>query len=238
MKIPSYSSVFIVFFGASCAYAQTPNPTFAGVYVDPGYVAVPAVREPDVYPMTAAGRAALERFDLFATPNQLDDCADVPMPDLIFNGDPMEMIQQDGQIVFHYERLDTRRIIHMDGAPPPADHPHSVHGYSVGRWVGNDELVVETTRIFEGVIKVDSGHPISRDMRLTERYWREPGSRDLRVEIRVDDPVYYTDTVVLGRELAYTVEEEVRPWGCVNLGPKDEEPDIDELLRMLEELEQ
>jgi len=235
MKISPYSAVFIGILAASAGRSQTPD--FSGVYVDPGYVAVPAVSEPDVYPFTAAGREAFARFDPYSAPNQDDDCAAESMPGLVFNGDPMEMLQDDGGLVFHYERRDTRRTIHLDGAAPPADQPRSGLGYSVGRWVGNDELVIETTHLLDGAIRANEGQPLSRDARVTERYWREPGQRDLHVEVRVDDPVNYTETVILGRELSHTTEDVVRPWECVNLGPKDAEPDIDELVRMLEQLD-
>ena len=215
--------------------AQTPD--FSGVYVDPGYVAIPAVRQPAVYPFTEAGRRAFENFDPYSAPNQDDDCVADPMPGLVFSGDPMEMIQEEGVLVLHYERRDMRRTIHIDGSPPRADHEHTGLGYSVGRWVADNELVIETTHLLDGVLQTNMGYPMSREARLIERYWRDPGERDLHVELRVEDPVNYTETVVLGRELSYSEDDEVKPWSCVNLGPKDAEPDIDELVRMLEELD-
>ena len=80
------------------------------------------------------------------------------------------------------------------------------------------------------------GHPLSAETRLTERYWREPGTRDLHVELLIDDPVNYTETVRLGRDLVWSTEDEVQPWDCVDFGPKDGELDLDELVQMLEDL--
>ncbi len=77
---------------------------------------------------------------------------------------------------------------------------------------------------------------MSTEGRLTERYWREPGENDLQLEVTVDDPVNYTDTFTLGRPWVWAPHEEVRQWVCIDLGPGDTEPDIDELTRLLEEL--
>ena len=41
----------------------------------------------------------------------------------------------------------------------------------------------------------------------------------------------------MGRAFIWAPDEEIRDYGCVSLGPKDAPPDLDELVRMLEELE-
>jgi len=209
---------------------------FYGVYVAPIYVAVPEVSQPDVFPFTAEGERAHDEYDVFsAAPNQADDCAAESMPGVLWSGDPMEILQEDGRLVFHYERRNTVRTIHMDGAPPPEDEPHTGLGFSVGRWEG-DELWIETTHMRGGVIRANRPWPISPEGRVTERYWREPGGDTLHMELLVDDPLNYTATVTFGREWVFSPEDEVLPWECVSLGPRDSEPDIDELARMLEEL--
>ena len=77
---------------------------------------------------------------------------------------------------------------------------------------------------------------MSREARVTERYWRNPGEKDLQLELAVDDPVNYTQTVILGREFVWSADEQIRPWECVSLGQRDTAPDLDEVTRMLEEL--
>ncbi len=222
---------------SATAYAQAPDPDFSGVYIAAIYVAVPDVTEPDVYPFTDAGRAAFAQFDPYSAVYQDDDCEIAPMPSLIFNGDPMEILADGDDLVFHYERSNIRRTIHMDGSAPSADEPHTVLGYSVGRWNGADELIIETTHLLAGAIRTSEGQPMSSEARAVERYRREPGERDLRVSLTVYDSVNYTAPVEFGRALVYSTEDEVKDWGCVDLGPKDAPPDIDELVRMLEQLE-
>ena len=99
-----------------------------------------------------------------------------------------------------------------------------------------DVLTVETTHTTGGVIRNLRGHPLSPDTRLMERYWREPQEMDLRLELVIEDPANYTEAITLGRQWVWAPEEEVHGWECISLGPKDAEPDLDELARMLEEL--
>ena len=71
---------------------------------------------------------------------------------------------------------------------------------------------------------------------MTERYWREPGSLDLQLELVIEDPVYYTEVFTMGREYIWAPHEEIREWVCVDFGDSTAPPDIDEMIRMLEEL--
>lgn len=218
------------------AQAADSSDDFFGVYVGAIYVAVPDVTEPEVFPFTAEGERAFNEYDVYSVaPNQSDDCAVESIPNLLWSGDPMEITQEDGRIVFHYERGNTVRTIHMDGASAPDDQPHTELGYSVGRWMGG-ELWIETTHLLDGVIRSNEGYPLSRSGRLTERYWREPGDRTLHMELIVDDPVNYSDSLTFARVWEWSEDDEVRQWGCVSLGPRDAAPDVDELARMLEEL--
>ena len=131
----------------------------------------------------------------------------------------------------HYEHGGAVRVVHMDGAPPPADHPHTRLGYSVGHWEG-DVLTIETTHLESGVVFTNRGYPLSPQTRLTERYTRD-AEMDLHMELVVEDPVNYTEPVTLGREWVWSPDDRIIPWNCVSLGGRDGEPDIDELRRIL-----
>jgi len=240
----SLQFVFIAaIIGQVTASAQSPGseavdsqPDFLGIYVAPVYLGVPPVTQPNIFPFTAAGERSFNNYDpLVSAPNQSDDCAAENMPGILWAGDPMEILQEDGRIVMRYERRNTVRTIHMDSVSPAADHPHTDFGYSVGRWSGA-ELLVETTHMIGGVIRPNRGYPISQEGRVTERYWREAGDDILRMELFVDDPINYTETVKLGRDWVWAPDDEVRPWECISLGTRGSEPDIDELARMLEAL--
>ena len=207
-----------------------------GIYAPPVYDGGgPARTGPDVIPFTEEGRRAADAYvPERDSPRVLDDCSAETMPRIVWTGNPMQILEEDGRLVFRYERGNTVRPIVMDGTPPPANQPHIDLGHSVGSWVG-DVLTIETTHMSSGVV-TDGTRPLSREGRVTERYWRESGENDLQLELEIDDPVNYAETFKIRREFIWAPHEQIRPWVCVSLGPKDTPPDIDELARMLEEL--
>ena len=207
-----------------------------GVYAPPIYDGGgPPRTEPDVIPFTVEGqRAANAYVPARDNPRVLNDCVAETMPRILWTGNPIEILEEAGGLVIRYERGNTVRSIDMAGTPPAANRLHTDLGYSVGRWVG-DVLTIETTHMSGGVVS-DGTRPLSPEGRVTERYWRESGENDVRLELEIDDPVNYAQTFKMGREFIWAPEEQVRPWECVSLGPKDTPPDIDELARMLEEL--
>ncbi len=193
--------------------------------------------EPDVYPFTAEGERGHSAYDpLVADPRQVDDCAPESIPAILWSGtvNTMQMDQAQGRIVMRFEHGGTVRPIHMDATAPATDRPHTELGYSTGHWEGT-VLAVETTHLAAGFIFTNRGYPLSREARITERYWRDAG-KNLQMDLVIDDPLNYTQPVKLAREWIWSPNEQVRPWDCVSLGPRDSEPDIDALRRLLNEL--
>lgn len=230
----------ICVFGAIRANAQQGSESgvdFLGIYAPPIYDGGgPPRRNPEVVPLSEAGRLALEAYDpVLDNPRLQNDCAPEFMPRLLFTGNPMELRQGEGDtLIIHYERGETVRTIEMGGASAPEDQTRTDLGYSVGRWEG-DVLTIETTHM-SGQPVSDGVQPLSLEARVTERYWREPGSMDLQLELEVDDPLFYTETFIVGREYIWAPEEEIQEWVCVDFGDSTQPPDIDEFLQMLEEL--
>ena len=214
-----------------------PGADFFGIYIQKVLVGRRPMEpdtEPDAIPYTAQGRRAFDEHDPELDPRSLDDCATDPMPRILWTPDPVEIREEDGMLVIHFERGSVIRPVVMDGTAPAASQPNTHLGYSAGRWEG-DVLIIETTHMSGGVLS-GNGWPVSPNGRVTERYWREPGSNDLLMELEIDDPVNYTEPFTLGRTFIWAPHEEIRPWVCVSLGPNDVPPDLDELTRMLEEL--
>ena len=216
------------------------TPDFSGVYTvglfGIGALGPTAIEEPDPYPFTLQGERAHNAYDpLVSDIRQTDDCAQDPMPEILWSGNPIEIIQEDDSIAIRYEDVDTVRSIAMNGPPPPADQPRTPLGYSVGRWEG-EVLTVQTTHTTASMIFSNRGRPISPGARITERYYRQPGNH-LRLAIEIDDPVNYTEVFTITRMMMWAPDEQVRPWECFSLGPRDSEPqDIDDIARMLEAL--
>ena len=206
---------------------------YAAVYVGSPETVIP----PEEYPFTAQGERAFSSYDpAVDDPRVGRDCAPERMPAILWSANPMEIVQEDDRIVIRFEAGDTVRSIPLNGLSAPVDQPHTELGYSVAYWVG-DVLTVETTHMMGGVIVNDMGQPISPDARITERYWREPGESNLQMELLVDDPVNYTEPAKLRRVWVWSPGEQVRPWSCFGLGPRESgATEVDDLARMLEEL--
>ncbi len=210
---------------------------FSGVYavgVFGGDEGPTTIAQPDPYPFTPEGERAHDAYNpLVSDIRQTDDCAKDPMPEILWSGNPIEISQEDDRIMIRYEDADTLRSIIMNGPPPAPDQPRNLLGYSVGRWEG-EVLTIETTHTTAVAIFSNRGRPISPDVTITERYHRQPGNH-LRLEIEIDDPVNYTEPFTITRMMMWAPDEQVRPWECISLGPRESE-DIDEIARMLEEL--
>ncbi|HEY5623758.1 MAG TPA: hypothetical protein VIV14_08345 [Gammaproteobacteria bacterium] len=233
---PLSCALILEFVAASLAIAQTSSPDITGVYMPAAFVDTPTIVGPDVYPLTAAGQARVADFSEFNEPNQADDCAPERVPNVFWHGAAMQISENGGNLIFHYERGNTTRTVFMNRGPAPASHPPSLVGFSTGAWDG-ETLVIETTHLAGGSLRNNRAQPLSAEARLTERYRREPGSDVLRLELTVEDPVYYTEPFTLSRELIYSSDDSLQDWVCVSLGPRDkEELDLDELARMLEGL--
>ena len=134
------------------------DPDFSGIYAG-----APTIIEPDVYPFTVEGERAHGVYDpLIGDPRQVDDCAPESMPAILWAGtlNTMEISLVDETIVMHLEHGGTIRSIHMAGARPSADQPHTELGFSMGSWSG-DVLTVETTHLAGGVVFTSRGYPVS-----------------------------------------------------------------------------
>lgn len=209
--------------------AQDTAPDFSGIYEGASTIV-----EPDVYPFTSRGEQEHAAYDpLMGDPRQVDDCAPESMPAILWAGtlNTMEITHDGDTIVMHLEHGGTFRSIHLNGDEPFTDQSRTELGISRGTWTG-ETLTIETTHLAGGVLFTSRGYPVSSEARLIERYRRENG-KSLQMELVIDDPVNYTRPLRLTREWLWAPNEQVLPWNCISLGPRDAEPDIDELRRLL-----
>ena len=123
---------------------------------------------------------------------------------------PVEIIQSDDEIIFHHEYFDVRRIIPIGGEPPRPDTPHTLHGYSLGRWEG-EVLVIETSHLVENIHTIQTS-PMTTTV---ERFqWNDDRTR-LLLDVEIDDPVYYDGPVRLARaEYVPNPGDYIAEWFC------------------------
>jgi len=143
--------------------------------------------------LTPEGRAEFERFSEENDPTLKCIMPGVPLG--VHDPYPLEIIQQDHQIVLLHEHFHMVRRFFMDGREAPDDWWPSLVGFSVGHWEGNS-LLVRTTHLAPN-LTWHNGMPFSGDPEayVEERY-RFDGD-ELFLTAEVFDPRYYEEPYVI-----------------------------------------
>ncbi|MGZ6038918.1 MAG: hypothetical protein ACXWKR_09620 [Phenylobacterium sp.] len=156
-------------------------------------------------PFTPAGERAHE-YNLTKTidPEALCILGGIPRHDA--SALPFEVLHTPKRLAFLY-LYTTYRFIPLDGRPREEDPDPKYFGNPVGTWDG-DTLVIDSVGFKDskdGKLWIDeNGDPQSDAAHVVER-WTRPDAAHIHVEIRIDDPKYYTRpftfsrTWVLGR---------------------------------------
>ncbi len=171
-------------------------------------------REGVVELLTARAMALVDAFDELAAPKY--DCGPATLPGLF--GDPyaFRVEQHSDRVTFTYEKDDIVRTVWLDGHEhvPPGAGSFFVHGYSTGRYQG-EQLVVETTKFtFDpaGIAGDFMSAPSSTQKRLVERYTRHGDS--LRMNLTVEDPIFLLKPISYVMKWRPSDDELSLPWDC------------------------
>ena len=102
-----------------------------------------------------------------------------------------QILQTPQSVVILYQYNKIWRVIWTDGRELPKDPDPRWFGYSVGKWVDDYTLVVETSGTDERTWLDRAGRPHSDQLRVEERFHRV--DRDhLELTVTINDPVMYT----------------------------------------------
>ena len=102
-----------------------------------------------------------------------------------------QIFQTPASVVMLYEFDKIWRVIWTDGRELPQDPEPRWFGYSVGKWVDDYTLVVESKGMDDRAWVDHAGRPQSADLRVEERFHRVDHDR-LEWTVLVDDPKMYT----------------------------------------------
>ena len=214
------TSSFTIGLFARSQQARSETPDLAGIFT--GRMCMPGSsdvcpemsREASAELLTARAKAFSEAFDELAVPKY--DCAPTSLPTMF--GDPyaFQVEQLSDRLTFTYEKDDVVRTIWLEGNvhPEPRVGEFFSHGYSTGRYEGN-ELVVETTKFaFDptGIAGDFIMAPSSTQKRLIERYSREGDS--LKMDLAVEDPIFLLEPIGYVMEWRLSDQALSLPWGC------------------------
>lgn len=102
-----------------------------------------------------------------------------------------QILQTPQAVIVLYTYGKIWRVIWTDGRELPKDPEPRWFGYSVGKWIDDQTLVVETTGINESTWIDRAGRPHSADLRVEERFHR--ADRDhLELTVTIIDPTMYS----------------------------------------------
>ena len=104
---------------------------------------------------------------------------------------PFQIVQTPNQVLMLYMFEKRWRVIWTDGRALPTDPDPRWYGYSVGRWVDDYTLVVQTVGTDDRTWLDNAGNPHSNSLRTEERYHRV-NQATLELTVTLDDPVVYT----------------------------------------------
>ena len=194
-----------------------PRHDLSGVW-DPGEVgiqifgaaAMPADGKPEhALPFTPAGLEALNRNKpnggnagaLLAENNDpvfTCDPQGMPREDL-YEMRTTQIVQTPLKIYLMYTFGRVWRVIWLDGRALPKDPEPRWYGYSIGKWVDDTTLLVETTGLDDRTWIDRAGRPHSSDLRVEERFHRVDHDH-LELSVTINDPqMYATPWVALDK---------------------------------------
>jgi hypothetical protein len=102
-----------------------------------------------------------------------------------------QVLQTPQSVVILYQFNKVWRVIWTDGRELPKDPEPRWYGYSVGKWVDDYTLVVNTIGTDERTWIDRAGRPHSADLRVEERFHRADHDH-LELTVTIDDPKMYT----------------------------------------------
>ncbi|HTT03147.1 MAG TPA: DUF6152 family protein [Steroidobacteraceae bacterium] len=153
---------------------------------------VAALDDPDKLPLTAAGTAALKRFDE-KTMHPGVNCVPFPAPVFMVTPDLKRITKADGVLLIDGEFDGAQRTVYMNVATHDGV-PQSIQGHSIGRWEGKT-LVIDTTQFAYHRMGNAYGLPSSSHKHLVERLTPNDQATSLTYHFELTDPEYLTKTV-------------------------------------------
>jgi len=123
-------------------------------------------------------------------PIVLGDPQGIPREDL-YELRVTQIVQFPEKVLVLYTYGRVWRVIWTDGRDFPKDAEPRWFGYSIGKWVDDATLLVETRGVDDRTWIDRAGRPHSADMRVLEWFHRVD-QHHLELSVQIDDPKMYT----------------------------------------------
>ena len=159
-----------------------------------------ALKDPNVWPLTAAGSAAVASFHE-ETDSPATECVPYTAPLLMLVPDLKSIEVRGDAIVIRGEFDGSVRTVHMDVDSHAGAEP-SVQGHSIGRRDG-DALVIDTRAFSAHRSGNNWSLPSGSQKHLVERLEPKADGNGLTYRFELEDPEYLTRTVTGEAEWSY-----------------------------------
>ncbi len=168
--------------------------------------------DPATVRLTPAGQAEFDAFSPDKDPTLRCLMPGIPLG--LVDPYPIEIVQQDHQVLILYEHFHQVRRVFTDGRQAPDHWVQGLMGYSTGEWDGGT-LVVTTTHLSPDNYMWTLGFPFSGD---ENTYVEERWSRDgdvLTMRGEVHDPTYYEEPYVVNARWEFDPDGEIWEYECI-----------------------
>ena len=121
---------------------------------------------------------------------------------------PMQISRDGEHLLIRYEEWALIRQIYMDDRPHPEHRTPRLLGHSVGR-VEDGALIIETVNITPDLISDESQIGHSGELKGVERYVVRDDPRRLELTLTLEDPVTFTEPLVITKTWIATPDVEL-----------------------------
>lgn len=149
---------------------------------------------PQGYPVNARGQALIDAFDANDSPSF--DCLSTGVPSITLSPYTHRWIREDDRIVIEKDQSQEVRVIHLNASDAPEDREPDVLGYSIGRFEGDDVLIVETTGFTPTRWGIARGLDSSAAKKVIERFELAADGYEMNVTITVEDPEFLAEPYI------------------------------------------
>jgi hypothetical protein len=190
------TSILALVAAGGVATAQS-RPDLTGLWIGPTADISVALLPGEEISLTPYGAERYRKVDMADSPAY--KCLPYGPTRGLMSTNPFQIIQTANLIAVITEHIDYR-MIYIDGRHPEdiLDYPEWM-GHSIGRWEG-DTLVVDTVGMREETWLDTAGFEHSARLHMTERF-RKTGADRIRLDVTIDDPVFYTKPFTFGHDL-------------------------------------
>lgn len=140
------------------------------------------------WPLTDAGRASLERYDI-TEPFAHAECIAATAPTVMLYPTAKLITSAGERLEIDADWMGATRTVYMDGRGHPDADERYLHGHSIGRWEG-DTLVIDTANFTDNAIGNAFGIASGRSKHLVERLSLSQDGLTLLYEFTLEDPEY------------------------------------------------